>query len=40
MKIGIFTEFFPKTNSLDIRGGTEVSAYNEAKYLAKNTELQ
>ena len=39
MKIGIITEYFPKTDALDIKGGAEVSAFNEAKYLAKKHDV-
>ncbi len=35
MKIGIITEYFPKSDILDIKGGAEACAFNEGKYLAK-----
>lgn len=39
MKIGIITEYFPKSDVLDIKGGAEACAFNEAKYLAKKHDV-
>lgn len=34
MKICFLSEYFPKSESLEIRGGVEVAAFNEALYLS------
>lgn len=39
MKIGIITEYFPKTGEFDIRGGAEACAFNEALQLSKRHEV-
>lgn len=39
MKIGIITEYFPKTLEFDIRGGAEACAFNEALQLSKKHEV-
>ncbi|GAB4311967.1 MAG: glycosyltransferase family 4 protein [Methanobacteriaceae archaeon] len=39
MKIGIFTEYFPRTYDLEVKGGAEASAFNEAHYLSKNHQI-
>ena len=39
MKIGIITEYFPKTLEFDIRGGAEACAFNEAHQLSKKHEI-
>ncbi|MGB9937051.1 MAG: glycosyltransferase family 4 protein [Methanobacterium sp.] len=39
MKICIITEFFPKSDALEIKGGAEACAFNEAKYLAKKHDV-
>lgn len=39
MKIGIITEYFPTSDILDIRGGAEASAFNEAKYLVEKHDV-
>ena len=39
MRIGIFTEYFPKTGDLEVKGGAEASAFNEAYYLSKKHQI-
>lgn len=39
MKICIITEYFPTSDALDIKGGAEACAFNEAKYMAKKHEV-
>lgn len=39
MKIGIITEYFPKSDVLDIKGGAEACAFNEAKYLVNRHDV-
>ncbi len=39
MKIGIVTEYFPKSDAFEVKGGAEASAFNEAKYLAKRHDV-
>lgn len=39
MRIGIITEYFPKTLEFDIRGGAEACAFNEAQQLSKKHEI-
>ncbi|MGF7119168.1 glycosyltransferase family 4 protein [Methanobacterium oryzae] len=39
MKICIITEYFPKSDALDIKGGAEACAFNEAKYLVNAHEV-
>jgi glycosyltransferase involved in cell wall biosynthesis len=39
MKICIVTEYFPRSENIEIKGGAEVSAYNEAYQLSKNHEV-
>ena len=39
MKICIITEYFPKTENFEIKGGAEASAFNEAYQLSKNHEV-
>ncbi|MBU4534480.1 MAG: glycosyltransferase family 4 protein [Euryarchaeota archaeon] len=39
MKICFVTEYFPKTESLEVKGGAEATAFNEALQLSKNHEL-
>ena len=40
MRICFITEYFPTGNKCDIRGGAEVVAFYEAKYLAKNHHIE
>ena len=37
MKICIVTEFFPKSEKAEIRGGVEARAFHIVKHLAKKT---
>lgn len=39
MKICIITEYFPKSEDLDIKGGAEAAAFNESYYLSKNNDI-
>lgn len=39
MKICFVTEYFPKTESLEVKGGAEATAFNEALQLSKNHEM-
>ena len=39
MRIGIITEFFPRGEQADIRGGVEARAFHVAKHLAKKHEV-
>lgn len=39
MKICIITEYFPKSENFEVKGGVEAAAYNEAYQLAKNHEV-
>ncbi|MCD6210317.1 MAG: glycosyltransferase family 4 protein [Methanophagales archaeon] len=39
MKIGIISEYFPKSKNLEIRGGAEARAFHIAKILVKNNEV-
>ncbi|KZX14498.1 GDP-mannose-dependent alpha-(1-6)-phosphatidylinositol monomannoside mannosyltransferase [Methanobrevibacter cuticularis] len=39
MKIGFVTEYFPKSKEMDIKGGAEVAAFNEAFYLSTDNEI-
>jgi glycosyltransferase involved in cell wall biosynthesis len=39
VKIGIITEFFPKSEKAEIRGGVETRAFHVAKQLAKKQEV-
>lgn len=39
MKIGIVTEYFPRSEKFEIRGGAEGCAFNEALYLSKNHDV-
>lgn len=39
MKICIVTEYFPRTENFEIKGGAEASAYNESYQLSKNNEV-
>lgn len=39
MKICFVSEYFPTSEDLDIRGGVEVAAFNEAHYLSLNHEI-
>ncbi len=39
MKICFISEYFPKSEKLEVRGGAEASAYKEAFHLAKNHEI-
>jgi glycosyltransferase involved in cell wall biosynthesis len=39
VKIGIVTEFFPKSEKAEIRGGVEARAFNVAKQLSKEQEV-
>lgn len=39
MRICFITEYFPTGSSCDIRGGAEVVAFYEAKYLARNHDV-
>ena len=39
MNIGIISEYFPKSEELEIRGGAEARAFHIAKNLAKNNEV-
>ncbi|MGC9516970.1 MAG: glycosyltransferase family 4 protein [Methanomicrobiales archaeon] len=39
MKIGIITEYFPKTDDLEVKGGAEAAAFNEAYYLSKKHDI-
>ncbi|MGZ7209499.1 MAG: glycosyltransferase family 4 protein [Methanobacterium sp.] len=39
MKIGIITEFFPKSEALEIKGGAEACAFSEGRYLAKKHDV-
>lgn len=39
MKIGIITEFFPSSNTLDLKGGLAACAFNEGRYLAKKHDV-
>ncbi len=39
MRIAILTEYFPRTEKFDIRGGAEASAFKEARELAKKHEV-
>lgn len=39
MKICIVTEYFPRTENFEIKGGAEASAFNESYQLSKNNEV-
>lgn len=39
MNIGIISEYFPKSEELEIRGGAEARAFHIAKNLAKNNDV-
>lgn len=39
MKICIVTEYFPKSENFEIKGGAEASAFNEAYQLSKNHQV-
>ena len=39
MNIGIISEYFPKSEELEVRGGAEARAFHIAKNLAKNNEV-
>ncbi len=39
MRIAIVTEFFPKSEKVEIRGGAEARAFHVAKHLAKKHEV-
>ncbi|MGD0954380.1 MAG: glycosyltransferase family 4 protein, partial [Methanotrichaceae archaeon] len=39
MKIGIISEYFPKNDKVDIRGGAEARAYYLAKNMAQNNDV-
>lgn len=39
MRICFITEYFPKSSEIEIKGGVEVTAFNEAFYLSKNNEI-
>jgi glycosyltransferase involved in cell wall biosynthesis len=39
MKICFITEYFPKSEDFEVKGGVEAAAYNEAYQLAKNHEV-
>lgn len=39
MKIAFVTEYFPKSKSMDIKGGAEVAAFNEAYYLSEDNDV-
>lgn len=39
MKICIVTEYFPKSENFEIKGGAEASAFNEAYQLSKNHDV-
>jgi glycosyltransferase involved in cell wall biosynthesis len=39
MKICFVTEYFPKNDKLEIKGGVEIAAFNEAYYLSKNNDI-
>lgn len=39
MRIGIFTEYFPRTDDFEVKGGAEASAFNEANYLSQNHQV-
>lgn len=39
MRIGLVTEYFPKSDAFEVKGGAEAAAFNEARYLAKRHEV-
>ncbi len=39
MKICFITEYFPKSENLEIKGGVEAVAFNEAYYLSKDNDI-
>jgi phosphatidyl-myo-inositol dimannoside synthase len=39
MKICFITEYFPKSDELEVKGGAEAAAFNEAYYLSENNEI-
>jgi len=39
MKICFITEYFPKSDELEIKGGAEAAAFNEAYYLSKDNDI-
>lgn len=39
MKICFVTEYFPRSKDLEIKGGAEAAAFNEAYFLSKNHEI-
>ena len=39
LKIGIISEYFPKTEEIEIRGGAEARTFYIAKHLVKNNEV-
>jgi len=39
MRICFITEYFPKSENLEIKGGVEAVAFNEAYYLSKNNDI-
>lgn len=39
MKICFVTEYFPRSKNLEVKGGAEAAAFNEAYFLSKNHEI-
>lgn len=39
MKICFITEYFPKSENLEIKGGVEAVAFNESYYLSKDNDI-
>jgi glycosyltransferase involved in cell wall biosynthesis len=39
MRVGIITEYFPKSEDFEVKGGVEAAAYNEAYQLVKNHDV-